>query len=196
MAAGTRHDNDKRVVRTKNAIKSALFKLMESKDISAITISELTALANVNRRTFYTHYRNLTDILDEIEGELISAMNELGEKFDSRDAQKSTYELFVGLDRLISVDFDYYFRLVRMDMRGMLVSRLKNVIKTTEEEVFKQITAEHGDDAAAIAAFVAGGFFNVYLDWHNNPRDLSLERAATIASGMVGICMKNAAVLL
>ena len=196
MAAGTRHDNDKRVVRTKKAIKSALFKLMETKDISAITISELTALANVNRRTFYTHYRNLTDILNEIEGELISAMKELGEKFDTRDAEKSTYDLFVGLDRLITVDFDYYFQLVRVDMRGMLVSRLKNVIKTAEEEVIKQLTAERGDDAAAIAAFLAGGFFNVYIDWHYNPRDLSLERAATIASAMVGVCLKNASSLL
>lgn len=196
MAAGTRHDNDKRVVRTKKAIKSALFKLMETKDISAITISELTNLANVNRRTFYTHYRNLTDILNEIEGELISAMKELGERFDANDAEKSTYELFIGLDRLITVDFDYYFQLVRVDMRGMLVSRLKNVIKTAEEDVIKQFTTERGDDAAAIAAFLAGGFFNVYLDWHNNPRDLTLERAATIASAMVGVCVKNAAALL
>ena len=68
---------DRRVIRTKKAIRSALFKLMESKDISSITISELTALANVNRRTFYTHYSNITDILDETEAEIVEALQQL-----------------------------------------------------------------------------------------------------------------------
>ena len=62
MAVMTRNNSDKRVIRTKKAIRTALFKLMESKDIASITISELTTLANVNRRTFYTHYSNITAV--------------------------------------------------------------------------------------------------------------------------------------
>ena len=101
----TRHDSDKRVIRTKKAIKAALFRIMEDKDISSITISELTQKANVNRRTFYTHYRNITDILNEIEGDLVAALNELVKKFDANDFEASTYNLFLGLNELITVEF-------------------------------------------------------------------------------------------
>lgn len=188
----SRHDSDKRVIRTKKSIKNALFKIMESKDISSITISELTNEANVNRRTFYTHYRNITDILDEVEGELVTALKALGDKYDPNDFEKSTYNLFIGLDKLISEDFDYYFHLVRVDMRGMLMSRLKTVIKSTAEDILSHITKTKGSNAASVAAFIAGGFFNLYIEWHYNNNGMTLEEAARVASRMVGICIKNA----
>ena len=83
MAVMTRNNSDKRVIRTKKAIRTALFKLMESKDIASITISELTTLANVNRRTFYTHYSNITDILDETESEIVEAVGGNGESTEN-----------------------------------------------------------------------------------------------------------------
>lgn len=192
MSNTARHDYDKRVIRTKKAIKAALFKIMENKDISAITISELTAEANVNRRTFYTHYRNLTDILNEIEGDLVAALKELVDKFDENEFEKSTYDLFLGLDRLITVDFDYYFHLVRVGMRGMLMSRLKNVIKISADSLIGSLSHKPGSDAAIVSAFIVGGFFNTYLEWHNNPGDMPIERHAQLAAAMVGLCAKNA----
>ena len=87
--ATSRHDSDKRVIRTKKAIKAALFRIMEEKDISSISISELTQEANVNRRTFYTHYRNITDILDEIEGNLVQSLGKLVKGIDLKACRKS-----------------------------------------------------------------------------------------------------------
>lgn len=187
----TRHDSDKRVIRTKKAIKAALFRIMEDKDISSITISELTTKANVNRRTFYTHYRNITDILNEIEGDLVAALGELVRKFDPNDFEASTYNLFLGLNELITVEFDYYFHLVRVDMRGMLMSRLKNVIKATTDQLLESFCNKHGQDASVVSAFIVGGFFNTYLEWHNHPANIPIERAAKLASCMVGMCVDN-----
>ncbi len=185
-----RHDLDKRVIRTKKAIKAALFKIMEEKDISSITISELTQKANVNRRTFYTHYRNITDILDEIEGDLVQALTELMRSFDVNEYRTSAYNLFMGLNDLISGEFDYYFHLVRVDMRGMLMSRLKNVIKETTDKLLAQI-CRRTDDISVISSFIVGGFFNSYLEWHNHPEKLTAEQAAELASCMVGFCIER-----
>lgn len=187
----TKHDSDKRVIRTKKAIKTALFAIMENKDISSITISELTKRANVNRRTFYTHYRSITDILNEIEGDLVRAVTELVRDFDKDDFKSSTYKLFLGLNELITVEFDYYFHLVRVDMRGMLMSRLKNVIKDLVDKLLGDISYEHGNESAAVSSFVVGGFFNCYLEWHNHPGMLPLDRAADITSSMVEMCVDS-----
>ncbi|MGN0680176.1 MAG: TetR/AcrR family transcriptional regulator [Oscillospiraceae bacterium] len=185
-----RHDLDKRVIRTKKAIKAALFKIMEEKDISSITISELTQKANVNRRTFYTHYRSITDILDEIEGDLVQALTELMRNFDVNEYRTSAYNLFMGLNDLISGEFDYYFHLVRVDMRGMLVSRLKDVIKGTTDKLLAQI-CRRTDDISVISSFIVGGFFNSYLEWHNHPEKLTAEQAAELASSMATFCVER-----
>lgn len=185
-----RHDLDKRVIRTKKAIKAALFKIMEEKDISSITISELTQKANVNRRTFYTHYRNITDILDEIEGDLVHALAELMQGFDVNEYRTSAYNLFMGLNNLISGEFDYYFQVVRVDMRGMLMSRLKNVIKGTTDTLLSRL-CNGTDDLGIASSFIVGGFFNSYLEWHNHPEIATAEEAAEIASSMVAYCVEK-----
>ena len=187
-----RHDSDRRVIRTKKAIKAALFKILETKDLSAVTITELTQKANINRRTFYTHYRNITDILNDIEEDLISALTKLLQSFDVKDYKASTYDLFMGLNELITVEFDFYFHLVRVDMRGSLMSRLKNVIKHTTDRVLAKICPGVGTDVEIISSFIVGGFFNTYLDWHNHEDQVPIEHAAELASCMVAFCVDQA----
>lgn len=189
--ASSRHDFDKRVIRTKKAIKAALFRIMEEKDISSISISELTREANVNRRTFYTHYHSITDILEEIEGDLVEALGRLVEGIDRKTPRQSAYDLFIGLDSLITVEFSYYFQLVRVDMRSMLMSRLKNVIKGLTDTLLEQLCKRHGANAAVISPFIVGGFFNMYLEWHNHPDGLSIEQAAELAGRLVELCIAN-----
>lgn len=129
MAVTTRNNSDKRVIRTKKAIRTALFKIMESKDITSITISELTALANVNRRTFYTHYSNITDILNETESEIVDSLTAIISRFDSASLVDSTYTIFLELSKLITEQYGFYFHLMKSDFRGVLVSRMKTVLR-------------------------------------------------------------------
>lgn len=51
----------------KTAVKmdEALIKLLEKKDFEYITIKELCNEAGVNRSTFYLHYENMADLLEE-----------------------------------------------------------------------------------------------------------------------------------
>ena len=188
----SRHDSDKRVIRTKKAIKAALFKILETKDLSAVTITELTQKANVNRRTFYTHYRNIAEILNDIEEDLVSALTKLLQRFDMKDYKASTYDLFMGLNELITVDFDFYFHLVRVDMRGPLMARLKNVIKCTTDRVLAQICKSSDTDVEIISSFIVGGLFNTYLDWHNHKDSVPIEHAAELASCLVAFCVEQA----
>lgn len=60
---------DRRVKRTKKALKDALFELLETKNINQITVTELTSLADVNRATFYFYYNDIHDMLRQIQNE-------------------------------------------------------------------------------------------------------------------------------
>ncbi len=50
---------------SKESIRIALFELLKKKRIYDITVTELCEKAGITRRTFYRHYSNLYNILDE-----------------------------------------------------------------------------------------------------------------------------------
>ena len=50
---------------TASLMDEALLLLLEEKDFERITIKELCEKAGVNRSTFYLHYENMNDLLDE-----------------------------------------------------------------------------------------------------------------------------------
>ena len=70
---------DRRTLKTKKAINKAFLKLMKTKDISKITVSELTELADIGRGTFYLYYKDVYDLLEHTEAEVLS---EIGDMFD------------------------------------------------------------------------------------------------------------------
>ena len=50
---------DRRVVRTKQQIRRALIELLAEKGESSIAVRELAQRANINRGTFYIHYKDI-----------------------------------------------------------------------------------------------------------------------------------------
>ncbi len=59
------HEQDRRVRRTRRQLQQALVTLMREKELREITVRELTELADVNRGTFYAHYKDLEDMLEQ-----------------------------------------------------------------------------------------------------------------------------------
>lgn len=49
---------------TKHALSAALKELMNVKPLSKITVSELIRICEVNRKTFYYHFRDIYDLLN------------------------------------------------------------------------------------------------------------------------------------
>ncbi len=62
--------NDARVRFTKMEIRKALLTLLRKKSIKQITVKEVCEIAQINRATFYKHYSDVYDLLDQIQNEL------------------------------------------------------------------------------------------------------------------------------
>ena len=58
---------DKRIRRTKKLLRQALTRLMQQKDFQSITVTDVVREADINRGTFYAHYRDVYDLRDKIE---------------------------------------------------------------------------------------------------------------------------------
>lgn len=59
------HD-DRRVRRTRKLIKQAFLSLLEQKEYEQITVTDIIEKADYNRATFYRHYRDKQELVDEI----------------------------------------------------------------------------------------------------------------------------------
>ena len=63
---------DARIVNTKNFLKRALLTLLSNKKLSQITVSNLCNAAEINRATFYFHYKDINQLFEEIVEEYMS----------------------------------------------------------------------------------------------------------------------------
>ena len=62
---------DLRVKKTRNSIINAFIQLRSKKPIEKISVKELSQLAMINKATFYLHYKDIYDLSDSLEEELI-----------------------------------------------------------------------------------------------------------------------------
>lgn len=67
---------DKRIQKTKAKLKSTLLALLKEKDIQSVSVTELCKMTNLNRNTFYAHYRSPSEVLEEIEEEFLYILGE------------------------------------------------------------------------------------------------------------------------
>lgn len=76
----TEQKKDRRVKRTKKMIRDALSELMKNKAFEEISVTDITKKADINRGTFYLHYEDKYDLLDQSEEEIIQEINKIAKR--------------------------------------------------------------------------------------------------------------------
>ncbi len=71
-----KRNEDRRVKRTKRVLRECLFECLETKTIDEITVKELTEKADVNRSTFYFYYKDIGDMMMQIQNEIFKVFEE------------------------------------------------------------------------------------------------------------------------
>lgn len=71
---------DRRSVRTRLALREALAdEIMETGDLSKVTVTQVTKRADVTRRTFYSHYRDIPALVGDVEAETLTDLAPLAQ---------------------------------------------------------------------------------------------------------------------
>ena len=155
---------DKRMLRTREAIRCALLSLLNQKDASQINVSELTEKAQISRKTFYLHYASVDEALQELENEIEGwVMAQLAQS-DIWDNRHDLYTILSRVDKALQEHETYSCYLENRRSRYFLMYRLKNSIATmVKDEITENAGAEVGEeDVEAAADF---GVLSMYYDW-------------------------------
>jgi len=68
---------DRRVRKTKKALREGLAELLADKSIQYITVRELTDKADVHRSTFYANFKDIYDLYNHIEETVVDELNNI-----------------------------------------------------------------------------------------------------------------------
>ncbi|GAA5054764.1 TetR/AcrR family transcriptional regulator [Nocardia callitridis] len=167
---------DRRTRRTRTALEAALLDLITERDLTRISISDVTTRAEVNRSTFYEHYTDVHDLADaactHMFDELITAtpvfaLNQAATQPQQRRARAA---LVVVFDHVAA-----NARLYRAVLGGAGSAR---VINHLHRRIVVAIYANSTGDGAATHAddpteapydpaggFLAGALLGTVLEW-------------------------------
>ncbi|CAN7595604.1 TetR/AcrR family transcriptional regulator [Paenibacillus sp. LjRoot153] len=131
---------DRRIVRSKIALRESLLALMSQKPFTSISITEIVEFANYNRGTFYANYESKEDLLDDI------ISNLTGQLLQSFRAPYEHVEVFriQELPAKSVMIFDHFFQnsaIYTTLMKSDVLPKLKETMfsalkKITQEELF------------------------------------------------------------
>ena len=113
---------DRRILKTKKAIRNSFAELLSEKELNSITVSDVANKADINRKTFYNYYSGVYQVIDEIENELICLFDCELNDIDFQEAMKNPQLIFEKLTDIINSDIEFYGYLLKSNGSISLVS--------------------------------------------------------------------------
>ncbi len=187
---------DRRIKKTKKAIRNAFALLLSEKNINDITVKDIADKADINRKTFYNYYSGVYQVVDEIENEILLTFEEAVKNIDVKNVIQNPYIIFDKLNEIINTDLDFYTHIIQMDKNISLASKIINLLKTKTMATLKSQINVSDDGVLDIALdFVMSGMIAVFQHWSKGDKTKSLEEVSRtlgliFSTGLNGIFME------
>lgn len=176
---------DRRVVKTKRAIRNAFAKLLCEKDIDKITIKDIADTADINRKTFYNYYSGVYQIIDEIENEVVENIDTAIQDVDTNEYLKNPNAIFSRITETINKDLDFYGYLLSMNTNVSLFSKIVDLLKEKlTQTILSKVEADQSR-LSIVVEYTISGMISAYKSWFNSDRKLSIEEVSEILCRMI-----------
>ena len=119
---------DRRIRKTRRVIRQCLTELLKTKRIQDITVREISEKADINRGTFYLHYRDIFDLMEQIENELLEELEDVLNHFKSSDLLSNPALVFSRVFQLVKDNSDMVAILIGQNGDINFVNRLKRIV--------------------------------------------------------------------
>lgn len=177
---------DRRVKRTEKMLIEGLTKLMAEKSVNEISVRELADLVDINRGTFYLHYRDIFDMVEKIQQQLFDSFYERLMKYTPEIIGENPLPMIEDLFDYIAENPDIFLVMLGPNGDMAFVERMKLLIKEKclreWPEVFQLRTTESFE---YFYAFIVNGAIGLVHNWLITGRKESPAEMAQLVSSMV-----------
>lgn len=147
---------------TKKALGASLKKLLEEKPLDKITVTDIVEDCEVNRQTFYYHFKDIYDLVEWI------YTNEATRALDGKKTYDTWQQGFLQIFEYVLVNKSFVSNTYRSINREHLERYLYNetyiLLRDVIEEKAVKMTVRD-DDKAFIANFYKYAFVGLVLEW-------------------------------
>lgn len=174
---------DRRQIKTKKAIISAFITLLQEKNISKITITELAHLADIDRKTFYLHYASVEELYNDLGSMLVGLVKEIIIEYSKEE--KSPYYLFANINDIISEKIDLFKSIAKNNDFSDFMMNIKDILSNELITLYGRPNTPASERFKLTAEFVASGTVAMYLRWLRGEADISMDELAMLAAEMI-----------
>lgn len=169
---------DRRYIRTQNQLKEALIKLLKTKNINQISVRELSSLADINRATFYLHYKTPYDFLMQLEDELFDIIFASYSKHDIMNQ----YDFLLSLYKCVEDNHELLIVLLNPGTGSTFWARLSNSIKKQYNYLWSAKLKNLTDsELEYYGTFIIDGYLSVIKCWLLNGRKEPPEKMVLLS---------------
>lgn len=177
---------DRRTKKTQKVIKNTFLTLLQEKELTKITVSEITNLADIGRGTFYLHYQDVFDLYKQLENELLHQLIEWIENLYSSDKLLTLAEFMEKIAESILENKNVFDIFMNEQRNNTLLSKVKEIITEKELEERKQHGALQGADFEKFnIAFQVSGTIEVLNEWVKTGMQQSPKEISEIISRII-----------
>ena len=179
MAVGKKSSH-KNAARSRHLIKQAFAELLNEKDISKITVTDIVERANISRGTFYAHYLDVYDLYAAIQSNIVEAIDEALDNLGMSNVILNPEEAIkIGLG-FLDKNKGYYKLFINSSHGETLIKR---IISLAEDKFSHEIKSLFPNENEAVEHiyhmyYTLGGFRNILIHWFNDQDSISTETCA------------------
>lgn len=149
---------DRRTIYTKNSIKKTLLELLQQKPINKISVTEICKIAEINRGTFYLHYADCYQVLEELQKEFCDKLIASVEKNLAQDTEP--IDRILDLHEINRTHNDLYLILMRTDYPMHAFKKFINYGKSILIDQMFAGTALTPEETEWLADYIIGADFS------------------------------------
>ncbi len=177
---------DRRVRKTRALYRKCLVELMKKKKIQDISVREISELADLNRGTFYLHYKDVFDLLEQIEEELLKSLRSALSLYSPTELKDKPSLVFLEIYQLLQENQDILEVLLGDNGDLNFLARLKQIV---HDHCFHNwMTAFHHEDPKILDPyyyFIVSGCIGVAQYWLQSGMKESPSELAELSEKMV-----------
>jgi probable dihydroxyacetone kinase regulator len=177
---------------TKRALSNSLKKLLLSKPLDKITITDLVDDCGVNRQTFYYHFQDLADLVEW------TCLEDADKALQDRKTYTTWQEGFLSIFQLMQADKAFIMNIyhsVSLDQLELYLYKLTYpLLLNVVNEQAKGMSVRE-EDKAFIADFYKYAFVGLALDWVKkgmieDPQKI-IDRLSILIKGTIPQALQN-----
>ena len=183
------HNTDRRIVKTKKALINSLATLLCKKELSAITVTKLVELSDVNRKTFYAHYPNVSDLYNDLKSEIMQTFEDI---CSTLDFTTGGYGIEPALEKMMNLLGDdkelYHYIFTAPGYRDIL----KEAIDMLKESFINETSKYYSINELIlqyVATFISTGIFDTIHQWIDADEPMPSKTLALALSDFISAGM-------